>query len=418
MNIPGLRGLSVTEVGKRLFTEISQDDCAGQAAQLAYYFLFSLFPLLLFLVTLIGYLPIPNLFDRMMTAASLLLPPQALSLVQDTLGTVTTEQRGGLLSLGVLVALWSASAGFRAIMTSLNRAYDVEEGRPWWKFYLVSVLATVAFALLAVTAFALLVFGPQIGEGIASLAGAGDLFHTVWAIVRWPVALVLMSFVLAGVYYVAPDVEQDFRWVTPGSVIAVLGWVVASIGFSIYVQNFGNYDATYGSVGAVIVLLTWLYLTGFLLLVGGEANAVIEHLAPEGKRPGAKRQEDTGSGEPGAGERRYGERRRLHLVRRPEVAPAAPAAPEVRGTVEIHAEEATTSAGASSAIQEAGRETRRRVGLLAGVLPMWLAALAVSAFGLVVSAVAIRLGLTRIRRRAARASETGAPEAAEAEGRA
>jgi membrane protein len=477
LRVPGLRGLSVAEVGKRVAREVSEDDCAGQAAQLAYYFLFSLFPLLLFLVTLIGYLPVPDLFDRMMDAASRVLPPQALSLVRDTIGNITSQQRGGLLSLGAVVALWSASAGFRAIMSSLNRAYDVREGRPWWKYYGISLLATIGLSILAIAAFGLLIFGPQIGHAIASYVGLGEAFDTVWGFIRWPVALVLLTLVLAGVYYVAPDVEQDFRWLTPGSVLAVVGWVAASIGFSIYVQNFGSYDKTYGSVGAVIVLLTWLYLTGFLLLVGGETNAVVEHLAPAGKRPGAKEQADAGPGSAGPSgeaatprgaasewrgpgpppavlppgqerrrdERRRAERRHLHVVRRPDPeAPNPPAAPEARGTID--------------AIREAGHETQRLVSLqarlaatelraaarglvrgvgvaaggvavacvgllylcaaavvlLAGVLPLWLAALVVSAVGLVASAVAIRLGIGRVRRRA-RGAKAERAEGAQAE---
>lgn len=447
MRVPGLRGLSVKAVGKRLVEEVSEDDCAGQAAQLAYYFLFALFPLLLFLVTLLGYLPVPDLFDRMIEAAARVLPPQALSLVRDTIGNITSQRRGGLLSIGALVALWSASAGFRAIMSSLNRAYDVEEARPWWKYYGVSILATVGFSVLAIVAFALLIFGPQIGHALAAYIGLGDVFDTAWGAIRWPVALVLLTLVLAGIYYVAPNVEQDFRWLTPGSALAVVGWVVASVGFSIYVQNFGSYDKTYGSVGAVIVLLTWLYLTAFLLLVGGETNAVIEHLAPGGKRPGAKRQAERGTTRgPGAApavlppegdrrraERRQGERRggQLYLVRREGAAVAPP--PEARGPV-----------SALDAIQEAGRETRRLVTLqarlasselrsaagrlaggasaaaagvvvagvgllylcaaavvlLGGVLPLWLAALVVSAVGLLASAVAVRLGLGRVHRRA------------------
>jgi membrane protein len=302
MRVPGLRGLSVGTVARRLLGEISEDDCAGQAAQLAYYFLFALFPLLLFLVTLIGYLPIPDLFDRMMEWASAVLPAAALTLVQDNVRSVTTKQHGGLLSFGALAALWGASAGFRAIMGALNRAYDVEEGRPWWKVYGLSVVATVGFTVVAVAAFLLIILGPQMGEGIAALIGLGDLFHTLWNVLRWPVALVLLALVVGGIYYVAPDVEQDFRWVTPGSALATIGWVVASGLFSLYVQNFGSYDATYGSLGAVIVLLLFLYITGFMLVAGGELNAVVEHLAPEGKREGAKSLADRGPSPAPAGD--------------------------------------------------------------------------------------------------------------------
>lgn len=306
MRLPGLRGLSPLDVGRRVVREVGEDDCAGQAAQLAYAFLFSLFPLLLVLVTLVGYLPIPDLEGRIMTTLGRMLPERALSLVQETIRTMATERRGGLLSLGAVVALWSGSAGFRAIMSALNRAYDVEEGRPWWTVYGLSVLATLGVSVLMVTAFALLILGPQIGRAIAALVGLGDVFDAVWNVARWPAALVLLALALAVIYDVAPDVEQDWKWVTPGSALAVLAWVGASAAFSYYVQNFGSYDKTYGSLGAVIVLLLWLYLTGFMLLLGGEVNAVIEHLAPSGKRPGAKAQGDTGSEPTGAARREAG----------------------------------------------------------------------------------------------------------------
>ena len=283
-----LGGLSITALGRRTIQEIRNDDCFGRAAQLAYYFLFALFPFFLVLITLLGYLPLPNLMDRLMEMLAQLLPGDALRLVQDNVRDLITNQRGGLLSFGILAALWTSSSAITAIMDGLNRAYDVEEGRPFWKVRLFAILLTVGLSLFIIVSLVLLTFGPQIGEWIADRIGLGGIFQTTWNVLRWPVIVGLLILAMALVYYVAPDVEQQWRWITPGSVVAVMGWLLASLGFSYYVNNFGSYNATYGSIGAVIVLLTWMYVSGFLVLVGGEINAEIEHAASSGKDPGEK----------------------------------------------------------------------------------------------------------------------------------
>jgi membrane protein len=216
------------------------------------------------------------------------IPSDALHLVQDNIRKLVTDQRRGLLSLGIVLALWSASAAISAIMDALNRAYGVKEGRPFWKSKGLALLLTVGFTLFIVASMVLLIFGPQIGEWIAGKVGLGAVFHLTWNILRWPVILFLMILAMAILYYAAPDVEQEWKWITPGAVFAVIGWILASLAFSYYVNNFGSYDKTYGSIGAVIVLLTWMYLTGLFILVGGEINSEIEHAAAGGKAPGQK----------------------------------------------------------------------------------------------------------------------------------
>jgi membrane protein len=283
-----LGGLRPTELGRRVVAEIQGDDCLGRAAQLAYYFLFALFPFFLFLTTLLGYLPIPNLLDRLLEMLGQMLPGEALQLVQENLHQLVSNQRGGLLSFGLLAALWTSSSALTAIMDSLNRAYDVEEGRPYWKVRGLALLLTVGLSAFIVGALVLLTFGPQLGGWIADLVGLGRVFELTWNILRWPVIVGLLIVALALVYYVAPDVEQKWQWLTPGSAFAVLGWLLASLGFAFYVNKFGSYNATYGSIGAVIVLLTWMYLTGLLVLIGAEINAEIEHAAQDGKAPGEK----------------------------------------------------------------------------------------------------------------------------------
>lgn len=283
-----LGGLSPMELGRRVAREISNDNVSGRAAQLAYYFLFSLFPFLLFLIALLGYVPVPNLLDQIMSLLSTVLPGEAQTLVRDTVHDLVTNQKGGLLSFGIVVALWTASAAVAAIADSLNRAYGVTEGRPFWKVRGIAILLTVALAVMLIASMVLIMFGPQLGHLIAAKVGLGAAFDIAWNVLRWPVILFLLILATAVVYYFAPDVEQDWKWITPGSVLAVVAWILASLAFSYYVNNFGNYNATYGSIGAVIVLLTWMYLTGFFLLVGGEINAEIENAAPHGKDKGEK----------------------------------------------------------------------------------------------------------------------------------
>jgi membrane protein len=283
-----LGGLSVTALARRVFHEIQEDDCFGRAAQLAYYFLFALFPFFLVLTTLLGYLPIPNLMDRLMEMLGQMLPGEALQLVQQNVYDLITNQRSGLLSFGLLAALWTSSSAITAIIDSLNRAYDVEEGRPFWKVRLLAIGLTIGLSAFIIVSLVLLTFGPQIGGWIADQVGLGRVFEITWNILRWPVIVALIVVAMALVYYLGPDVDQRWQWITPGSLVAVLGWLAVSLGFSYYVNNFGSYNATYGSIGAVIVLLTWMYVSGFFVLLGGEINAEIEHASVGGKDPGEK----------------------------------------------------------------------------------------------------------------------------------
>jgi membrane protein len=198
--------------------------------------------------------------------------------------------------VGIVVAIWSASSGIRSTMHALNVAYDVKEGRPAWKTVPLSVLYTIGLALLLMLVAGLMVTGPAAMRWVAAQVGMEDTIVTLWNWIRWPVAVLVMVLVVAIVYYVAPDVEQEFRFITPGSVLAVLVWIAASAGFGFYLKNFGNYNAMYGSIGAIIIMLLYFYLSAAVLLFGAELNAVIEHAAPEGKDPGEKVPSDTQAG--------------------------------------------------------------------------------------------------------------------------
>ena len=258
-----------------------------RAAALSYYLLFALFPALLFLTALLGIVPLPNLMDSLLGYIGRVLPGDAASLIQRTLAEVTSDRRQGLLSVGAVVALWSASAGMVSVMTALNIAYDVTEVRPWWKRRLVATGLTLGFVAFLTVSLILMVFGPKLSEALAVWLGFGDLFAAAWSIISIPLAIALVLTAIALVYYLAPAARQQWRWVTPGSVLAVGLWLLASTGLRLYVR-FNSYSATYGSIGGVILLLLWLYVMGIVLLVGAHVNAEIENASAERGSPTAK----------------------------------------------------------------------------------------------------------------------------------
>lgn len=283
-----LGGMSPVMLVRRVLAELGPDDVWGCAAQLAYYFLFALFPFLIFLAALLAYIPVPDLMQHILVAISDFMPAAAFDMVQDNVVKVVSEPRGGLLSLGILLALWAASSAVVALAGGLNRAYGVSEGRSFWRLRGMALLLTLGLALLTIAAMILLMFGPELGHWLANHVGAGAAFDLLWSLLRWPVVVLLMVLTMALIYYFAPDVEQHWRWLTPGSLFAVVVWIGISLGFGFYVDNFGQYDRTYGSIGAVIVLLTWLYLSALTILVGGEINAEIENASALGKDKGEK----------------------------------------------------------------------------------------------------------------------------------
>lgn len=257
------------------------------ASALAYQVLFSLFPFIIFLIALLAFLNIPEFFEWLRTQTRDLLPAQVAGQVDGIIDEVE-QPRGGLLSFGILAALWTASAGVRATMNALNVAYGVEEARPLWKRFPLSLLYTLALAALLIAVAALMIFGPQETAWIGEQIGLAQTFVTLWSFLRLPLAVVLLMLVVALVYYAFPDTKQKFIFITPGSVFAVLVWLLASWGFSIYVQNFADFSATYGSIGTIIVLLFYFFISASVLLFGAEVNEVIEDASAEGKDYGEK----------------------------------------------------------------------------------------------------------------------------------
>ena len=281
--------LTWAEILRRTFVDaIFKHNCVGMAAQLAYYFFFSLFPALLFLIAVASYFPITTLIDEIVKALGQFAPPEFLTVVTDQIRKISGDRQGGLLTLGILTALWSSSSAMTAIIDTLNHSYGVQEGRSWWKVRLLAIALTIGVALFVLVSFALVIVGPQLAEPLARAVGLGSVFEWTWRIFEWPLAFALAAGGIALVYYYAPDVDQQWSWLVPGTLLATLFWLGASLGFRYYVINVTHYTETYGALGGAMVLLLWFYLSGFVLLLGAVLNAKIEHAAPIGKNPGEK----------------------------------------------------------------------------------------------------------------------------------
>ena len=276
------------ELLKRTFTEALADDVFNLAAQQAYYFFFALFPALLALISLASFFPVSNLTDEAVQWLARVAPGDVITIVTEQMHKISGDKAGGLLTLAFLFTLWSSSGAVVSMCSTLNAAYDITEGRPWWKVRLTAIGLTVGLALFVLVSLTLVIAGPSIAKSVASVAGLGDAFVWTWQILQWPLIFLFVATAIAMVYHFAPDAEQDWVWITPGSVLATLLWVAISLGFKTYVSTMGNYTETYGFVGGVMVLLLWFYLSGVALLVGAELNAEIEHASPYGKDVGEK----------------------------------------------------------------------------------------------------------------------------------
>ena len=292
-----LGGLGWKELARRVWGEISEDDIFGRSAQLSYYFLLALFPLLLFITAVLGQFAEAGseLRQNLLSLLGSVVPQEAGDLIHDTIENVEKGSGGGKISFGILATLWAASNGMTAICQTLNVAYEVEETRPWWKVRLVSLGLTVALAVLILSSLTLTLFGGHIAEYVAASFSFGQVFTWGWKILQWPVVLAFVLAAFGLIYYLAPDVkERSWHWVSPGAGVAVVLWLVVSFAFRAYLSYFNSYNATYGSLGAVIILMLWFYLTGAAILIGGEVNSEIE-LATTGK---AEKQIDPSAAKP------------------------------------------------------------------------------------------------------------------------
>jgi membrane protein len=264
---------------RALAQRVYEDDTFTVAAALAYYFFLAIFPLLLFVLALTSMLPLRGLEAWLLENAARSLPHEAYLLIERTVHGLLATPRSGLLSIGAVLALWSASTAFMALVNGLNRAYRVQDQRPWWRARLYSMGLTVGLSVFLILAFALTLFGGQAvdlaGRHLGPAAGVAAL------VVRWTITIAAVLLTVAAIYYACPIVEREWQWIRPGAVLFTVGFATTSAAFSYYVGHFASYDATYGSLGAVIILLVWMYLLSTFLLLGGELNALLEQRIQE-----------------------------------------------------------------------------------------------------------------------------------------
>jgi membrane protein len=272
--------LTWRRAGAIIWNKLFEDDVFGRAAQLAYYWVFSIFPLLIFLTSLLAFLPMRRNLNQWVRMIGKVLPPDAYSLLNATFQQIVGQQRGDLLSLSIFITLWSSSSGMEAIISALNRAYGSAPARHWLQQRLLAISLTLGLAAFIISALALIFFGENISGHLAEYFGFSDTFNTIWAVAQWPIIIGLVLLGLELVYYFAPNIRRGVygkRWelLTPGGIFAVAMWLLISFGLRFYLSRFGNFNATYGALAGVMVLMLWLYMTGVAILVGGEINSVL-----------------------------------------------------------------------------------------------------------------------------------------------
>ena len=290
--VPVAENLGLVQFFKLTFKEVGEDHVMAFAGNLTYKALFAIFPFFTFLLSLLGIFNADELVNTMLNKASGVLPPDALQFVEDQLLSITQSQAESAFTLAaivsILLALWGVSGAFRSVMEAMNVMYEVEEDRPFWMKYGISIFISLAVIALMLTALGIVVFGSSVGGGLAEVVGLGSVFQTVWSIVQWPILACIVLFAFAVVYYFGPAAKQKWRWISPGSVLAFVFWLVFSLLFSFYVGNFGSYNETYGSLAGVAILMLYIYYSAVIMLIGAEMNQVIEWHIPGGKDEGEK----------------------------------------------------------------------------------------------------------------------------------
>src|SRR4051812_19373501 len=256
---------------KLLWHRIEEDDLPGLSAQLAYFFLLSLFPLLIFLFTLLPYVPIPH--QNMLGMIRDFAPDEAMALIEKNVKEIMSQRNGGLLSFGIIGTIWSASNGINAIVRAFNKAYNVKESRSFIVARGTAILLTFGMIFVFLLALILLVFGKEIGLFLFSQLGYTKEFIKIWNTLSWLGSAIILFLMFTGLYWIAPNVKIKCRSAFPGAIFATIGWIISSMGLSFYVGNISNYSLTYGGIGAIIVLMIWLYLSAFIIILGGEVNA-------------------------------------------------------------------------------------------------------------------------------------------------
>lgn len=292
-----LGGLTRRQFVKKVVAGIEEDNLTGRAAELAFNFVLALFPLFIFLLSLLGLFATRGsaLREGLFRYVYEVLPPAAAQVIGDTLHEVMHNASNGKLTFGIVLTIWFASGGMNSMMSALNGVYEVRERRSWLKVRALSFVLTITIAFLIIAALVVVLSGGYVANRVGSYYGLQHAAVVAWKVGESLVAIVFVTLSFSLIYYFAPDLEeQHWYWITPGSVFGVLLWITASFAFRAYLHFFNTYSRTYGSLGAVMILLMWLYVTGFAFLLGGEINAQIEHAAakrghPEAKAPGEKK---------------------------------------------------------------------------------------------------------------------------------
>jgi membrane protein len=277
-----------TELFKRTGKEAVDDDVLSLAAQQAYYFFFALFPALLFVIAIASFFPLQAVIDNVVQMLARVAPKEVIDIITLQMTQLAQQNDGGLLTFAFLVTIWSSSGAMVSIITTLNAAYGITESRPWWKTRIVAVGLTIGIAVFILASMFLVLAGPAIAEHLADTLRLGLAFKWAWWVLQWPVIFVLVATAIGLVFYFAPDAEQDWVWITPGSVLSTFLWIVVSLGLKLYYTLVPNANATYGAIGGVMVLMLWFYCSSIALLMGAELNAEIEHASPYGKDPGER----------------------------------------------------------------------------------------------------------------------------------
>lgn len=257
----------------RTFDDVGDNHTLQMAAALSYYFVMSLFPALIVLSAIVTYLPLPDLFDQALNVMARIVPPDSMGMVKKVLSDVVTPNRNAFLSVGLLGTLWAASGGFAAAIEALNIAYDVEETRPFWKTRPLAIGLTVLIGSLLLIALGVMVVGPQFGTWLSGRLHLSALWEGLWPYIHWTISVGFTIAAVEMLYFLAPNVKQRFVATLPGAILAVGSWIGLSYVLGIYFRSFANFNKTYGTLGAAVALMVWLYWTGFAMLVGAELNA-------------------------------------------------------------------------------------------------------------------------------------------------
>jgi membrane protein len=296
--VPMTQNLGLVDFVRLTYKEMNEDHVMAFAGNLTYKALFAVFPFFTFLLSLLGIFNATDLVKTTVNKLSGVMPEAATTFVEDQLLGITQSQAESAFTFGAIIsialALWGVSGAFRSVMEAMNVMYSVEEDRPFWKVYGLSIFMSLAVVVLLVGSLVLVVFGESIGVAVADIVGLGSVFATVWSILQWPVVACVVLFAFSLVYYFAPAARQRFRWISPGSIIAFVFWLIFSLLFSLYASTLGgkSYSETYGSLAGIIVLMLYVYYSALIMLVGAEMNQVIEWHIPGGKDEGDKVPED------------------------------------------------------------------------------------------------------------------------------